>query len=379
MDETEPQIQIALVVDTNIVISNLDIVEELHQLAAQYGHIIIFPWVVLQELDVLKSCDASIDRNPLHSMHSKGKRVGVKARKGINWIYERFAHMDPYVVGQKMTDTLTKTSQNDDAILDCCVYFREVHEAFTVLLSNDKNLCTKALIHGIRTVTYVESMTADSISQIVFKAAVEDARHQEVSNDLSLESMDIDEDYRGGTVVTSTADARSLPVISVTHSIDEPSTGLQQFSVHNRTPIESIDELEPPSVETLMPIIEDELLEHVKDVIDAQIKIEYDNDLKELEYFGYTRDSLDSFEKVRETLNRFSISVFSPLIPRALSASLKSCELWPVTKPEFLHFIDVWGSIWISLERKDREHIARRRVEEYKALLVQVADNVDRN
>ncbi|ANB12370.1 Swt1p [Sugiyamaella lignohabitans] len=147
----------AIVVDTNFLMSNLDIVEKLCELAVTYSHAIVVPYQVLQELDGLKS---SFDSSK-----------SFKARSGANWLYEKLANSTPCVVGQGIDDTLTSGLDGDDAILDCCRYYHQMHNVFTVLLSNDRILCTKALVNNIRTVTFVPGMTATQIAQIVNSSA----------------------------------------------------------------------------------------------------------------------------------------------------------------------------------------------------------------
>jgi rRNA-processing protein FCF1 len=369
-DVSTIQVQTALVIDTNFVISHLNILKDLHQLSPKYGHIVIIPWVVIQELDKLKTSD-SIEYPTL----TNTGRLDVKARAGINWIFERLAQSDPNVIGQKMTDTLMKTKNNDDAILDCCLYFHQMYEAFTVVLSNDKNLCTKALIHNIKTVTFVQSMTAETIAETVFKAAVDRAGENN-SSETWNDSMELDEDFSGDTSKGSLNGSVSQ---SISDKMDKDYSSRHSASNINQTPDifhSSIDNLEVPIVfDALRKSVEDEFLLNIKNAVDYQMRVAYNNEIQELEYFGYSKDNLDDFASIRDTLKRYSISVFSPLLPRGLAQMVQTAELLPVTKKELFNFIDIWGSVWINLERSSREKFTRGRVEKYKTLLAQLTDD----
>lgn len=168
----------SLVVDTNFLISHLDFVE---QLAGLLAHIrttttataasqltIVIPWTVLQELDNLKT-------NP-----RKSKSVQNQARRASGWIFETLAannssfsahddssSSDPIVVGQKLTESITAGLEADDAILDCCNYLHEMKGRLTVILTNDRNLCNKALVHDIRTISHQGQLTVEAVFEVV--------------------------------------------------------------------------------------------------------------------------------------------------------------------------------------------------------------------
>ena len=78
--EPTAHIKLILVIDTNIFLSNLD---QLISLIEQYSdHVLIsVPWVVLQELDYLKSTDKSPPKN-------KSISLGKRARTAIQFISE---------------------------------------------------------------------------------------------------------------------------------------------------------------------------------------------------------------------------------------------------------------------------------------------------
>lgn len=176
----------ALVVDTNFMLTHLDIVEELKELAEQYNQVIVIPWIVVQELDGLKSStrknyhrssSASSSNSSSGEDTITTETIGFLARKATAWIYQVFAQRDSRVVGQKLTQRIDKNLRGDDSILDCCLYFQEEYLLLTIILSNDRNMCNKSLVHNIKTVTFTKSLTAKQISEMV-QAEVPEWQHQ---------------------------------------------------------------------------------------------------------------------------------------------------------------------------------------------------------
>lgn len=161
----------ALVVDTNFMLSELSIVDDLWKLAQRYGYFIIIPDAVIHELDGLKKSTKAIEihefagcdskGNELKSKHSSSKMkattVGHSSRTSTEWIRSALARKDPYVIVQKSKQKLDQSLRGDDSILDCCLYFQDQY--LTVILSNDKNLCIRSLKEDMRTVTYVDGLT----------------------------------------------------------------------------------------------------------------------------------------------------------------------------------------------------------------------------
>ncbi|CAN3373178.1 hypothetical protein DIURU_001169 [Diutina rugosa] len=145
-----------LVVDTNVLISHLELVNQLVDLAPRANITIIIPVAVVNELDGLKS-------------GSRKQSTKISAQKAITWYFELFAANCPYIRGQKPQEVIDEFTRNDDAILDCCLYIKKHHpNDLVVLMSNDKNLCAKALIEPVPTVTVVPEMTAISIAEMIY-------------------------------------------------------------------------------------------------------------------------------------------------------------------------------------------------------------------
>ncbi|CAK9442036.1 uncharacterized protein LODBEIA_P58230 [Lodderomyces beijingensis] len=145
-----------LVVDTNFVLSHLDIVEDLKQLAVQFQLKIVIPYYVLVELDGLKERRRTV---------SGKDDVSALAVRANDWIHAALATSSPVVRAQSLSQRIDKDKVKDDAILDCCLYFREKYASLVVLLTNDKNLNNKALANELPTVKYEYKLSAGSIAE----------------------------------------------------------------------------------------------------------------------------------------------------------------------------------------------------------------------
>lgn len=161
-----------LVVDTNFLLSHLNILNDLKRSGPEYRVKVVVPQAAIRELDGLKKSTRTADAADGLS----GKTMGHLARWANDWIYAALAASDDTVVGQKMSQVIDKYATQDDAILDCCLYFQKTYpNSIVVLLSNDKNLCLKALANDVLTVSYRPKMTAAMIGDMVL--AENRARH----------------------------------------------------------------------------------------------------------------------------------------------------------------------------------------------------------
>lgn len=154
-----------LIVDTNFILSHLKLLDDLERLLHEKymgAYQIVIPKQVIHELDGLKDSD----RSTIESKHS----MSTLARESINWCYLHFYESVPTITGQRLHERIDKNATKDNAILDCCLYFQNVENGgsnMVVLLSNDKNLCNKALVNNILTISYRPQMTADLIANNV--------------------------------------------------------------------------------------------------------------------------------------------------------------------------------------------------------------------
>ncbi|XP_062990842.1 transcriptional protein SWT1 isoform X2 [Elgaria multicarinata webbii] len=144
-----------IVVDTNIMISHLEYIKFLknRDIPGIGRFVLVIPWVVLQELDNLK----------------RGKilaSVGKKAVPAVHFIYICLKNQDPKLWGQSMQLASQKThgfsvENNDDRVLQCCLqYQNRFPQAEVVLLTDDKNLCNKALVSEVKAFSKADLVTA---------------------------------------------------------------------------------------------------------------------------------------------------------------------------------------------------------------------------
>jgi rRNA-processing protein FCF1 len=148
-----------VVVDTNVLLSNIDFVEEIRgkmfkgesedfsplpvnfkttSPISDIGKATIYlPYIVLDELDRLKT---------------REEKVAKLARRSITFIETCFNQKDAFFVGQSATESVKKhlipISSGDDEILNCCLQIKEITKK-VLLLSNDKNLRNKAFVNRI--------------------------------------------------------------------------------------------------------------------------------------------------------------------------------------------------------------------------------------
>ncbi|KAI8834732.1 PIN domain-containing protein [Chytriomyces cf. hyalinus JEL632] len=140
-----------IVIDTNAWISHSNFCKRIMLLLPSDTPIAI-PRVVIRELDGLKGSRIMRD-SPQHD-------VKILARFSGDLIYRAFLEKKANVIGQKSGETLYTKDRlpegritNDDWILDYARYLKKNLSPNVFLVSNDKNLCTKAIIESIQTVS----------------------------------------------------------------------------------------------------------------------------------------------------------------------------------------------------------------------------------
>lgn len=164
-----------LIVDTNFILSHLSLLNELEKLLhSKYMGVyqIVIPKQVIHELDGLKDADKSFSHSSnIESKHS----MSNLARSAIDWCYSHFHDSIPTVTGQRLHERIDKNAIKDNAILDCCLYFQNIENNgnnMAVLLSNDKNLCVKALVNNILTISYRQGMNAELIASNILNELI---------------------------------------------------------------------------------------------------------------------------------------------------------------------------------------------------------------
>lgn len=140
------QQDVILILDTNILLSHLDYIKKIrsHGLGAMGFPVILIPWVVLQELDSLKMgnrLSGSVDR---------------KASPAIKYIHSSIKSRESGLWGQSMQQAAQSgygliAENNDDRVLQCCLQYQSLYpESPVILCTNDKNLCSKAILSGVK-------------------------------------------------------------------------------------------------------------------------------------------------------------------------------------------------------------------------------------
>ncbi|KAJ8384511.1 hypothetical protein AAFF_G00204260 [Aldrovandia affinis] len=145
-----------IILDTNILLSHLDFVKKMrsHGLGALGFPNILIPWVVMQELDALK--DGKLSSSVKH-----------KAKPAVHYIYNTLKKQEPRLWGQSMQQAARRiyglnAENNDDRVLQCCLQYQSLHPGVALILcTNDKNLCSKALLSGVKALS-----KADLVSEV---------------------------------------------------------------------------------------------------------------------------------------------------------------------------------------------------------------------
>lgn len=212
-----------LVVDTNFILSHLNIVDGLRKLAGYCGLKIVIPITVVQELDGLKN---SSRKSKGMSSKSAEHSVDQLARWANDWIYSCLAKGDANVVGQKLDERINKLATKDDAILDCCLYFRQKNpKSLQVLLSNDKNLCLKALLNDVLTVSHRDGMSAETIATTVANENL--LRFGEVGHEQIIQERPVasPQDFAGVDVFQTVHQEVEMLALSVVHRCMDAAYG----------------------------------------------------------------------------------------------------------------------------------------------------------
>ena len=137
----------AVIVDTNVLIESADELRDLVAALASDASFCI-PWIVLSELDKLKS--------------SRDEAMAFRARRAIKYLGEIFAvGTNPHFLGQSMREfkcavqdygVASCRATNDDMVLQCALQKQDMsggEGAPLVVLTNDKNLLVKSAACGL--------------------------------------------------------------------------------------------------------------------------------------------------------------------------------------------------------------------------------------
>ncbi|KAI9563958.1 hypothetical protein GHT06_007696 [Daphnia sinensis] len=178
----EPNSNVAahIVIDTNIFLSHLPIVKTLIENKEFCSKVqILVPWMVLQELDFMKS-------------HRQNKiNLEVVARKAATFILEQINKKNPLFRSQTLAEfksciNLLPDENADDKILQWCLYLKNEMLSDIILLSNDVLFCAKASANGIQpmqSANFIQIMRQMLLAQTICDSGqgltnfVKDTRH----------------------------------------------------------------------------------------------------------------------------------------------------------------------------------------------------------
>lgn len=147
-----------IVVDTNILLAHLKFISELkdYLIPGIGAPILYIPWMVFQELDSLKDANKRYHNTTTAEGGQKSFQLNMLARKAINFINTCLEGEHPRVKGENAIEAGTPIDgfveeSNDDAIIHAAMSLKlRASNSSVIMLSNDKNLCNKAMIAGVK-------------------------------------------------------------------------------------------------------------------------------------------------------------------------------------------------------------------------------------
>ncbi|CAD5110733.1 DgyrCDS103 [Dimorphilus gyrociliatus] len=159
-----------IVVDTNVYINDLELIKMINR----NNYILVVPYIVIQELDDLK------DRRSL------GDDKRLKAREAINFLLSALENPKANVLfkGQDPLNDDLKKLKNDDKILFCCK-----SEAIELFLTDDKPLCIKASIQGLK-VYRTKEFRKELLKKCKF-VSVEEKINFDINDDAQMEEEEV--------------------------------------------------------------------------------------------------------------------------------------------------------------------------------------------
>ncbi|KAJ2318722.1 hypothetical protein IWW52_002389 [Coemansia sp. RSA 2704] len=166
-DDIADSARLAAVVDTNYFIDYLPLIKSLADRALEHGLVIVIPWVVIQELDGLKSSYRVAEGHKSSSMD-----IGTLARSATRFLDDELGRSGSALRCQKRSEYLVSEDHNDDKILDCCLYFIERRGLPVTILTKDRNLTVKARANGCATCGEWTNGVAGLLSALVSTAGL---------------------------------------------------------------------------------------------------------------------------------------------------------------------------------------------------------------
>ncbi|KAJ2716711.1 hypothetical protein H4R19_000485 [Coemansia spiralis] len=137
--------RVVAVVDTNYFIDHLPLIRTLAETALERGLVVVVPWVVIQELDGLKT-----SRKVTHVPGMCSVELGTLARSATRFLDSELGRAGSALRCQKRSEFLLDEADNDNKILDCCLFFM-TRGLPVAILTKDRNLAVKARANGCAT------------------------------------------------------------------------------------------------------------------------------------------------------------------------------------------------------------------------------------
>ncbi|KAI9476787.1 hypothetical protein LPJ78_005470 [Coemansia sp. RSA 989] len=244
IDDVAEGARLAAVIDTNYFIDNLPIIKALTAQALEFGIVVVVPWIVIQELDGLKSS------NRINN-DSGSLDIGTLARKATRFLEDELGCKGSALRCQKRSEYVLKEVENDNKILDCCLYFMEKKSLPVALLTRDRNLTVKARANGCATCSEWKGNVSGLIAALTDMAGLPVQAIASTAIDDDCMDIDMDEGPNSKQQHNSQAFARNIygSAASPHCSFDQDISAISQVDSPPATPTTSkpaviyIDEL----------------------------------------------------------------------------------------------------------------------------------------
>ncbi|XP_029563922.1 transcriptional protein SWT1 isoform X2 [Salmo trutta] len=305
--EEDLQQDLIVVLDTNILLSHLDFVKKMrsHGLGALGLPTVLVPWVVLQELDSLKN------RKRLSSS------VAHLATPAVHYIYTCLKSQEPRLWGQSMQQA-SQSSQglnaenNDDRVLQCCLQYQSLYpEGALILCTNDKNLCSKALLSGVK--AFGKADLVEEVDRLKTPG---------------VHNLTPTQPHTQNPVSTQTQTLICTPSQTRDHQKTSPFPGQQQ-NEQSRSDGGKEREMEEKrkkaaeearELSSCVSVLEDCLKEVLSRVLEIEMKEAYEELWTEIVYLKPPW----TLEGLLQCFKKHWISVFGNIVPRNLQQSLEN-------------------------------------------------------